>query len=104
MGWMRGIEPPTLGTTTRCSNQLSYIHRASARPRGPDGSEARHLSALAAFGTPAVEAAARAVRALRPSSGQPSRRAASYAARRFGIALALSCVGSALHRAPYTEE
>ena len=24
---MRGFEPPTLGTTIRCSNQLSYIHR-----------------------------------------------------------------------------
>ena len=23
---MRGFEPPTLGTTIRCSNQLSYIH------------------------------------------------------------------------------
>ncbi len=24
---MRGFEPPTLGTTIQCSNQLSYIHR-----------------------------------------------------------------------------
>ncbi len=23
---MRGFEPPTLGTTIQCSNQLSYIH------------------------------------------------------------------------------
>ncbi len=27
---MRGFEPPTLGTTIRCSNQLSYTHRTSA--------------------------------------------------------------------------
>lgn len=24
---MRGLEPPAYGTTIRCSNQLSYIHR-----------------------------------------------------------------------------
>ena len=24
MGRSRGLEPPTLGTTNRCSNQLSY--------------------------------------------------------------------------------
>ncbi len=27
-GWMRGLEPPTSGTTIQCSNQLSYIHHA----------------------------------------------------------------------------
>ncbi len=26
-GWMTGLEPATLGTTNRCSNQLSYNHR-----------------------------------------------------------------------------
>ena len=26
-GWKMGLEPTTLGTTNRCSNQLSYIHR-----------------------------------------------------------------------------
>lgn len=26
LGWMKGLEPSTLGTTNRCSNQLSYIH------------------------------------------------------------------------------
>ncbi len=26
LGWLRGLEPPTPGTTNRCSNQLSYSH------------------------------------------------------------------------------
>ena len=26
LGWKMGLEPTTLGTTNRCSNQLSYIH------------------------------------------------------------------------------
>ncbi len=26
MGWQMGLEPTTLGTTIRCSNQLSYCH------------------------------------------------------------------------------
>lgn len=26
-GWKMGLEPTTLGTTNRCSNRLSYIHR-----------------------------------------------------------------------------
>jgi hypothetical protein len=26
MGWVKGFEPSTLGTTIRCSNQLSYTH------------------------------------------------------------------------------
>ena len=26
MGWLTGLEPATLGTTNRCSNQLSYSH------------------------------------------------------------------------------
>ena len=26
MGWVMGLEPTTLGTTIRCSNQLSYTH------------------------------------------------------------------------------
>ena len=25
-GWKMGLEPTTLGTTIRCSNQLSYVH------------------------------------------------------------------------------
>ncbi len=25
-GWVRGLEPPTSGTTIQCSNQLSYTH------------------------------------------------------------------------------
>jgi len=27
IGWLMGLEPTTLGTTIRCSNQLSYSHR-----------------------------------------------------------------------------
>jgi hypothetical protein len=27
LGWLIGLEPTTLGTTNRCSNQLSYSHR-----------------------------------------------------------------------------
>ncbi len=30
MGWPRGLEPPTLGITIRCSNQLSYGHHKDA--------------------------------------------------------------------------
>ncbi len=26
-GWLTGFEPATLGTTNRCSNQLSYSHQ-----------------------------------------------------------------------------
>lgn len=33
MGWLRGFEPPTLGTTSRCSNQLSYSHHISRQQR-----------------------------------------------------------------------
>ena len=31
MGWVRGLEPPTSGTTIQRSNQLSYTHRSSRR-------------------------------------------------------------------------
>ena len=30
-GWLMGFEPTTLGTTIRCSNQLSYSHRVFAK-------------------------------------------------------------------------
>ena len=33
-GWLMGFEPTTLGTTNRCSNQLSYSHHVpSFEPR-----------------------------------------------------------------------
>ena len=31
LGWMMGLEPTTLGTTNRCSNQLSYNHHLVIR-------------------------------------------------------------------------
>ena len=30
VGWVKGLEPSTPGTTIRCSNQLSYTHHAAA--------------------------------------------------------------------------
>ena len=33
MGWVKGLEPSALGTTIRCSNQLSYTHHM-ARQKG----------------------------------------------------------------------
>ncbi len=29
LGWVKGLEPSTPGTTIRCSNQLSYTHQIS---------------------------------------------------------------------------
>ena len=34
MGWVKGLEPSTLGTTIRCSNQLSYTHHIFVSPAG----------------------------------------------------------------------
>src|SRR5699024_12341334 len=41
LGWVKGLEPSTPGTTIRCSNQLSYTHqiqigRASCRENNSD--------------------------------------------------------------------
>ena len=35
VGWVKGLEPSTPGTTIRCSNQLSYTHhRENGTPEG----------------------------------------------------------------------
>ena len=34
MGWVKGLEPSTPGTTIRCSNQLSYTHHIILKRRG----------------------------------------------------------------------
>ena len=44
VGWVKGLEPSTPGTTIRCSNQLSYTHHIQNR----DGQPAR----LSDVGTP----------------------------------------------------
>ena len=33
LGWVKGLEPSTPGTTIRCSNQLSYTHHISGITR-----------------------------------------------------------------------
>ena len=33
MGWVKGLEPSTYGTTTRRSSQLSYTHHVSLAQR-----------------------------------------------------------------------
>ena len=34
VGWVKGLEPSTPGTTIRCSNQLSYTHHMVISPTG----------------------------------------------------------------------
>ena len=34
LGWVKGLEPSTPGTTIRCSNQLSYTHHISGITKG----------------------------------------------------------------------
>ena len=34
VGWVKGLEPSTPGTTIRCSNQLSYTHHISSVRKG----------------------------------------------------------------------
>ena len=37
MGWVKGLEPSTPGTTIRCSNQLSYTHHINLPKRNKGG-------------------------------------------------------------------
>ena len=37
MGWVKGFEPSTPGTTIRCSNQLSYTHHVGSENGTPEG-------------------------------------------------------------------
>ena len=46
LGWVKGLEPSTPGTTIRCSNQLSYTHHISSVRKGC----AAHRRGV--FGTP----------------------------------------------------
>ena len=44
MGWVKGLEPSTPGTTIRCSNQLSYTHhmnRLKNKGKTPEAKMAR---------------------------------------------------------------
>ena len=41
VGWVKGLEPSTPGTTIRCSNQLSYTHHS--------GEHAPHLARQKGF-------------------------------------------------------
>ena len=60
MGWVKGLEPSTLGTTIRCSNQLSYTHHIlfASRKFGTPGGIRNEMPfespdhALSTLGTP----------------------------------------------------
>ena len=45
-GWLMGFEPTTLGTTNRCSNQLSYSHHGSFRGHFWSGRERKDITLL----------------------------------------------------------
>ena len=45
MGWVKGLEPSTLGTTIRCSNQLSYTHHILFRQQEDGTPEGIRFSA-----------------------------------------------------------
>ncbi len=48
VGWVKGLEPSTPGTTIRCSNQLSYTHhmKLKADALGPPATRRRDLEAV----------------------------------------------------------
>lgn len=68
MGRSTGLEPATLGTTNRCSNQLSYDRREKARPYGP-GFEASRFDAQIPSDRLAIVAEKRAGR-FSPEAGR----------------------------------
>ena len=42
VGWVKGLEPSTPGTTIRCSNQLSYTHHMDIHMGSTDDREKWH--------------------------------------------------------------
>ena len=44
---MMGLEPTTLGTTNRCSNQLSYIYRFVRRTPSEESAKVKILALIA---------------------------------------------------------
>ena len=42
VGWVKGLEPSTPGTTIRCSNQLSYTHHMDIHMGSADDIEKWH--------------------------------------------------------------
>ena len=48
MGWVKGFEPSTPGTTIRCSNQLSYTHHINYGVQEREG----RFQSMGKIGTP----------------------------------------------------
>ena len=46
VGWVKGLEPSTPGTTIRCSNQLSYTHHILLRKRSRRNTATKRMARL----------------------------------------------------------